>query len=126
LAVNNGCQLNCGNALADILFGKVSPSGRLPVTFYKSIEDLPPFEDYSMKNRTYKFFEGIPIYPFGYRLNYSEITEEWEDENTVILTNKGEYEVNYSVLKFEYIPHKNLCGFKKQFIKSGESIRVKF
>ena len=115
-----------GNALADILFGKVSPSGRLPVTFYKSIEDLPPFEDYSMKNRTYKFFEGIPVYPFGYGLNYSEITEEWEDENTVILTNKGEYDVNYTVLKFEYIPHKNLCGLKKQFIKSGETIRVKF
>lgn len=93
-----------------------------PIVF----DDLPPFEDYSMKNRTYKFFEGIPIYPFGYGLNYSEISEEWEDENTVILTNKGEYEVNYTVLKFEYIPHKNLCGFKKQFIKSGESIRVKF
>ena len=48
-----------GLALADILFGKVSPSGRLPVTFYKSCEDLPDFEDYSMKNRTYRFYGGI-------------------------------------------------------------------
>ncbi len=115
-----------GNALADIIFGKVSPCGRLPVTFYKSTEDLPPFEDYSMNNRTYKFFEGEPVFEFGYGLNYSEITEEWKDESTVILTNKGEYDVNYSVLKFEYIPHKNLCGFKKQFIKVGETLTVKF
>lgn len=115
-----------GNALADILFGKVSPSGRLPVTFYKSVDDLPPFSDYSMENRTYKFFKGEPVYPFGFGLNYSEITEDWVDENTVILTNKGEYDVNYSVLKYEYIPHKNLCDFKKQFIKAGESVKVEF
>jgi len=115
-----------GNALADILFGKVSPSGRLPVTFYKSVDDLPPFSDYSMENRTYKFFKGEPVYHFGYGLNYSEITEDWQDENTVILTNKGEYDVNYSVLKFEYIPHKNLCGFKKQLIKAGETVKVIF
>lgn len=115
-----------GNALADILFGKCSPSGRLPVTFYESIDDLPDFEDYSMKNRTYKFFEGTPVYEFGYGLTYSKIEENWIDEKTVEIINKGEYDVDYSVLKFEYIPHKNLCGFKKVFIKAGEKIKVNF
>ncbi len=60
-----------GNAIADVLFGKVNPSGRLPVTFYKSVGDLPPFADYSMKNRTYKYFTGEPLYPFGYGLSYT-------------------------------------------------------
>lgn len=115
-----------GNALADILLGKVSPSGRLPVTFYKSVDDLPPFEDYSMENRTYKFFKGKPVYPFGYGLTYSEIIEEWLDENTVEITNNGNFDTLYTVLKFDYIPHKNLCGFKKMHIKTGEKIRIEF
>ena len=115
-----------GKALANILFGKVSPSGRLPVTFYRNDEDLPPFESYSMENRTYKFFKGSPVYSFGHGLSYSEIEETWTDDNTVILTNKGEFDTSYAVLKYEYIPHKSLCGFKKVFIKSGESITVTF
>jgi beta-glucosidase len=61
-----------GKALADILFGKVNPSGRLPVTFYKSVNDLPPFEDYAMEGRTYKFFKGEPLFPFGYGLSYTD------------------------------------------------------
>ena len=60
-----------GMALADIIFGKVNPSGRLPVTFYKSVDDLPPFDDYSMEGRTYKFFKGEPLFPFGYGLSYT-------------------------------------------------------
>ncbi len=115
-----------GLALADIIFGKVSPSGRLPVTFYESTDDLPDFEDYSMKNRTYKFYTGTPVFEFGHGLTYSEITENWIDENTVELTNNGSYDTNYSVLKYEYIPHKSLCGFKKVFIKSGEKVIVSF
>ena len=115
-----------GLALADVLFGKVSPSGRLPVTFYESLDDLPDFTDYSMENRTYKFFKGTPVYEFGYGLTYSDITEEWTDENTVILKNNGKYDVNYSVLKYEYIPHKSLCDFKKVLIHAGESITVQF
>ncbi len=115
-----------GNALAHIIFGKVSPSGRLPVTFYKSTDDLPPFEDYSMENRTYKFFKGEPLYPFGHGLTYTDIHENWIDENTVEITNNGSYDVNYSVLKYEYIPHKSLCGIKKVFVKSGETKKVSY
>jgi beta-glucosidase len=61
-----------GTAIAQTLAGVNNPSGRLPVTFYKGIEQLPPFEDYSMKNRTYRYFEGEPLYPFGFGLSYSK------------------------------------------------------
>ncbi|MBQ2742795.1 MAG: glycoside hydrolase family 3 C-terminal domain-containing protein, partial [Oscillospiraceae bacterium] len=115
-----------GRALADIIFGVCSPSGRLPVTFYASDSDLPDFRDYSMENRTYKFFSGKPVYPFGHGLTYSEITEEWTDDNTAVVTNKGSYDTYYSVLKYETRPHKKLLDFKKIFIKSGEEITVKF
>jgi beta-glucosidase len=60
-----------GNALADVLFGRVSPAGRLPVTFYRSAQQLPPFADYDMKGRTYRYFEGDPLYPFGHGLSYT-------------------------------------------------------
>ena len=62
-----------GTALADVLFGRVSPSGRLPVTFYRSVDDLPDFTDYAMKNRTYRYFEGEALYPFGFGLSYADI-----------------------------------------------------
>jgi len=60
-----------GAALADVLFGDYNPGGRLPVTFYKSEQQLPPFDDYSMKGRTYRYFEGEPLFPFGYGLSYT-------------------------------------------------------
>ncbi len=62
-----------GRAIGDILFGKVSPGGKLPVTFPKSLDDLPPFTDYSMKGRTYRYMEKEPAYPFGYGLTYGDI-----------------------------------------------------
>ena len=61
-----------GTAVAQTLAGVNNPAGRLPLTFYKGVEQLPPFEDYSMKNRTYRYFEGQPLYPFGYGLSYSK------------------------------------------------------
>ena len=61
-----------GNAIADVIFGDYNPSGRLPVTFVKSIDQLPDFEDYSMENRTYRFFKDTPLYPFGYGLSYTK------------------------------------------------------
>ncbi|MBO5312381.1 MAG: glycoside hydrolase family 3 C-terminal domain-containing protein [Clostridia bacterium] len=115
-----------GLALADILLGKYSPSARLPVTFYRSLEDLPPFRDYSMENRTYKFFKGKPLYPFGYGLSYGEVSENWIDEATVEVTNKGGMDTDYAVLQFRYEPHPQLLDFKKVHIRVGQTITVKF
>jgi len=61
-----------GTAVADVLFGNTSPGGRLPITFYRSLDQLPPFEDYSMKSRTYRYFTGQPLYPFGHGLSYAK------------------------------------------------------
>lgn len=63
-----------GTAVADVLFGTTNPAGRLPVTFYESIDDLPPFEDYSLDNRTYHTFQGRPLFPFGHGLSYTTFT----------------------------------------------------
>ena len=65
-----------GQALAEVLFGDYNPSGRLPITFYKSTDDLPDFLDYTMKNRTYRYFKGEPLFPFGFGLSYT--TFEYE------------------------------------------------
>ena len=64
-----------GTAIADVLTGKTNPGGRLPVTFYADTKDLPPFDDYSMSNRTYRYFRGKPLWGFGYGLSYS--TFKW-------------------------------------------------
>jgi beta-glucosidase len=63
-----------GQAIADVLFGDYNPGGRLPVTFYKSVNDLPAFEDYNMKNRTYRYFTGKPLFSFGFGLSYTTFT----------------------------------------------------
>jgi beta-glucosidase len=61
-----------GTALTDVLFGDYNPGGRLPVTFYKSVAELPPFDSYAMKGRTYRYFEGEPLFAFGYGLSYTK------------------------------------------------------
>ena len=88
-----------GTALADVLFGRQNPCGRLPVTFYKSTGDLPDIRDYSMKGRTYRFFTGEPEYPFGYGKSYTEFAysdaaAERDGDAVVIsanVTNTGRY-----------------------------------
>jgi beta-glucosidase len=63
-----------GNAVADVLFGRYNPAGRLPVTVYRSVDDIPPFEQYSMNGRTYRYFGGTPLYPFGFGLSYTSFS----------------------------------------------------
>lgn len=113
-----------GDALADILFGKACPSGRLPVTFYRSIEDLPPFDDYSMEGRTYRFFQGEPLYPFGHGLSYAEFQEEWLDRDRVRVTNTGGMDAWHTVLRIEKEPVPTLNGFEKVWVPKGENVEV--
>lgn len=77
-----------GQAVGDVIFGKHSPSGKLPVSFVNDLTDLPPYEDYAMKNRTYRYFEGDLLYPFGFGLSYADISIE----NTEVSNNKIESE----------------------------------
>lgn len=84
-----------GNAVADVIFGNYDPAGRLPVTFYKSVKQLPPFTDYSMRGRTYRYFKGTPLYPFGYGLSYT--TFAYSDMKVSRTTASPEDTVNISV-----------------------------
>ncbi|AUS06207.1 glycoside hydrolase family 3 C-terminal domain-containing protein [Pseudotamlana carrageenivorans] len=85
-----------GNAVADVIFGDVSPSGHLPITFPKNVEQLPPFDDYSMKGRTYKYMEKEPMYPFGFGLSYGKISFEAVSPKSKTIK-KGE-EVSFSII----------------------------
>lgn len=111
-----------GHALADILFGKVSPSGRLPLTFYRSVDDLPDFTDYSMEGRTYRFFKGKPVYPFGFGLSYTTFTENWLDDKTVEVTNTGKMDSWHTVLQIRETPYPTLIGFTKVWVPAGETV----
>jgi len=118
-----------GEALADVLFGKTSPSGRLPVTFYASNDDLPPFEDYSMKNRTYRFFEGKPLYPFGFGLSYTTFSYTGavagKQSVSVTVTNTGSVDGADAVLLYgERNGRFELAGFEKVSLAAGASETV--
>ncbi len=132
-----------GRAIADVLFGDYNPAGRIPVTFYKSVNQLPPFTDYSMKNRTYRYFKGEPLYPFGFGLSYT--TFEYKNlklQRNIIKVNdsatvsvdisntgkmKGD-EVVQMYVKAEKDTQavKTLKGFKRITLKPGESRNVDF
>ena len=127
-----------GRALAEILFGDFNPSGRLPVTFVRSDEDLPPFEDYSLKGRTYRYLEKPPLYPFGFGLSYSSfqysdfMLEDGEEgihasvwvKNTGVRSG-GEvvqiYLKNHVSVK---VPNFQLCGFERIELAPGNSAQV--
>jgi beta-glucosidase len=133
-----------GAAVAATLSGQNNPAGRLPVTFYKDIHQLPPFENYSMKGRTYRYFEGEPLWPFGYGLSYtafkySALTLPATPINAgdplnaaVTVTNIGKLtgdEVVELYLKFPDIPGapiRALRGFQRVHLSPGESRKVEF
>ena len=126
-------------ALADVLFGDYNPGGKLPVTFYRSNDDLPDFMDYSMKNRTYRYFTGQPQYAFGYGLSYTtfnvgqgKISGKSMKKNgkvtvTVPVTNTGKREGTETVQVYvkrlgdEGAPIKALKGFQKLSLQPGET-----
>ena len=131
-----------GKDVADIIFGNVSPSGKLPLTFYESSDDLPDIKDYSMKNRTYRYFEGTPLYPFGFGLTYSDCCVnamsvdkaegEFDGVNvTVSVKNNGSVDTEEVVQvyikdeEFELaVRNFSLCGFKRISLKAGEEKTV--
>lgn len=138
-----------GKVVADILFGAISPSGKLPVTFYEDTEELPAFEDYSMKNRTYRYFTGKVLYPFGYGLTYGKAELKKVKVNGAVAADGGEVKFTGDALQVEaevantgsvdieevvqvYIraesqdatPNARLCGFARVALKAGETKTV--
>jgi beta-glucosidase len=129
-----------GSALADVLAGTTNPAGRLPVTFYTSAEQLPPFTDYAMKGRTYRYFGGTPLYPFGFGLSYSTFAYS----NLSATRTSGGAEVRAVVKNTSardgdevvqlYVaggtrdgaPIRSLRGFQRVSLKAGESREVTF
>ena len=119
-----------GTALAKLLFGEVSPSGRLPVTFYRNVDDLPAFTDYNMENRTYRYFEGVPLYPFGYGLSYTAFgyssavlngnEVQVTVENTGVMDGDEVAQV-YVCNDSPFAPlHPVLCAFRRVHLRKGE------
>jgi beta-glucosidase len=129
-----------GRAIADVLTGGYNPGGRLPVTFYQSTDQLPDFTDYSMKNRTYRYFTGQPEYPFGYGLSYTSfaygtptIAQSGKDRTvSVTVTNSGSREGDEVVQLYvtppaeEGLPAKSLKGFQRVHLAAGESQQLSF
>ena len=110
-----------GDAIADVLFGDYNPGGRLPVTFYKSAEQLPPFTDYSMKGRTYRYFQGEPLFRFGHGLSYTT----FEYRNRKLESGKAVVEVENtgSMAGDEVVQvyvKGSLAGFRRITLKPGE------
>ncbi len=133
-----------GNAVADVLFGDYNPAGRLPVTYYKSIDQLPPFENYDMTGKTYRFFKQEPLYPFGYGLSYTSfsysdlVLPQKSVSGSMVnvkatVTNTGRYEGDEVVQLYltdekatTPRPVHQLEGFQRISLKPGESKIVEF
>ena len=132
-----------GRAVAEVLFGDVNPSGHLPVTFYRATADLPPFTDYSMTNRTYRYFTGTPLYAFGHGLSYTKFdysggkldSKKIAANGTVKLTftikNSGQRDGDdVAQIYYRHVnsklpqPKQALCSFSRVSLKSGESKTV--
>jgi beta-glucosidase len=132
-----------GRAVAEVLFGEVNPSGHLPVTFYRATADMPAFTDYSMTNRTYRFFSGTPLYAFGHGLSYTKFdfkTGKLESKKIppngtakISFTLKNSGKVDGDEVAQVYFRHVNsavpqpklaLCGFARVPLKRGESSKV--
>lgn len=132
-----------GKAVADLLFGNTSPSGKLPITLYTDLEGMPEFTDYSMKNRTYRYIEKDALYPFGYGLTYSDVQitdakiTNIVDKNSCIeveMTLKNRGSINTEEVAQIYIkdldsslavPNYSLCAFQRIFLQAGESKTIK-
>ena len=134
-----------GRAVADVLFGDVSPAGKLPVTFPRSLDQLPAFEDYSMQGRTYRYMTEEPLYPFGFGLSYSrfEYSDLQLDRTSIALGESLNVSVTLQncggrdsaeVIQFylsdiqasTIVPLHHLVGFERVILKAGESCSVKF
>ena len=132
-----------GRAMGEILFGDVNPSGHLPVTFYGSTADLPDFQDYSMSNRTYRYFNGKPLFAFGHGLSYTKFTFQdgkldsdkipvngiakvsFKTENAGSLDGDEVLQVYFRHVRSKLPqPKLSLCGFTRVHLKHGESSRV--
>jgi len=128
-----------GNALADILFGKTSPSGHLPVTFYRGLNDLPDYQNYGMKGRTYRYYNGPVQYPFGYGLSYASFGYAWKAQPknsytvkdsiafSITVDNKSDIDAEEVVQAYieypslERMPVKELKAFKRLAINARNS-----
>jgi beta-glucosidase len=134
-----------GQAIADVLFGDYNPAGRLPVTFYRDVKDLPPFEDYAMQGRTYRFFEGTPLYPFGHGLSYTTFRYARLRASAPTLADGGRVTVSVDVtntgpragdevvqLYVRHLgsrvsrPRKELRGYRRVALRPGETRTVSF
>jgi len=122
-----------GTAVADVLFGDVNPGGKLPITFYKSSDQLPDYEDYSMRGRTYRYFNNA-LFPFGYGLSYTTFSVgEGTYQNyklTVPVTNTGKRDGDEIVQVYLRNPadingpSKSLRAFKRVSVKAGQTVNV--
>lgn len=134
-----------GRAIASVLFGETNPSGKLPVTFYRTTEELPDFTDYSMENRTYRFMKNEALYPFGFGLSYT--TFDYSDLKlskdtiragegfnvSVKVTNTGKMageevvQVYIKDLEASWrVPNWQLSGMKRVRLESGETAEITF